>query len=359
MINITAYVGWLDDAGVGHVESYYITDHHAANVYPTHEPLSDVTVEKDAKGVLSFHFTRAIGGGGATSLGDTSTPLTHLHAPLVWALFKQWSVDPATGSPSGDSLVHYAYSHDGTWVDMITGDVAFPYPLRKEKGILIHAVLMVLAWGVFAPFSVLAARFLKQLGGPNFYYAHLTLISVTLVCTLAAFVVIYIHTNRTFDPNRSSKHYGGLHSQIGLAVFILTFLQPASSMPFFRPKPAKPSEPPSRERFYWELVHKNLGRATLLLSFVAVGTGIPWLVHHGIDSWRILLALWLGWCVVFLGGAGLTLEAFRRARAATHAFVMQQAEETGVQGAYSALTGHDNSLNRRLVLDDEAGSSEN
>lgn len=250
-----------------------------------------------------------------------------MHAPLVWALFDGWDEDAASlGSPSSDDLVHSGYSHDGTWVDMITGDVAFPFPLRKEKGILVHAVLMILAWGLFAPLSVLAARFLKPLGGPLFYHAHTAVIGLTLICTIAAFVIIYIHTNKTFDPNRESKHYGGTHSRIGLAVFILTFLQPASALPFFRPKPTKAGYAPTRERWLWELVHKNLGRVTVLLSFVAIGTGIPWMVHHGIDSWRVLLALWVIWCVVVLGGSGLTLEAFRRSRAAVLAAAVAAAD---------------------------------
>ena len=187
---------------------------------------------------------------------------------------------------------------------------------------MVHAILMVFAWGVCAPMSAFAARFLKPLGGPLFYHVHIGAIGTTLLCTVIAFTFIFIHTNKTFDPNRTSKHYGGLHSQIGLAVWILTFLQPASSLPFFRPKPPKSGEPASRQRFAWELVHKNLGRCTIALSFVAIGTGIPWLVHHGIDSWRVLQALWVTWCVLFLGGGGVTLEVFRRSRAAALAAVL-------------------------------------
>jgi len=64
MINITAYVGWIDGNGQGQVQSYYITggpeskpfvgtdarspDHHAKNVYATGEVLSDASVERDA-----------------------------------------------------------------------------------------------------------------------------------------------------------------------------------------------------------------------------------------------------------------------------------------------------------------------
>jgi hypothetical protein len=66
-------------------------------------------------------------------------------------------------------------------------------------------------------------------------------------------------------------HFSKGHHRIGLAVFLLGFLQPFIAM--VRPKPSVGETKP-RARWVWELVHKSTGYAALGLAVAAVFTGL-------------------------------------------------------------------------------------
>ena len=114
----------------------------------------------------------------------------------MWALFEHWSVgDPEKDHPKpGD--VHFQHAHAAAQVDLLAGSAAPSAADDSLSGALggskvAHGLLMFFAWGVFFPGAAMAARFLKPLGGPLFFRAHLMGNFVGVACCIAGFATIY------------------------------------------------------------------------------------------------------------------------------------------------------------------------
>lgn len=169
-----------------------------------------------------------------------------------------------------------------------------------------HGRMMVLAWGVLLPLGMLVARFLKitpkqdwprELDNHCWWYWHLGLQTGGAVVMLFGLILIL---NRTDLPADS------IHWYLGWAVFTLGLVQILSG--FLRGTKGGPTEPApdgsvrgdhfdmTRHRKAFEYFHKFMGYAVLLLSLVAVITGM-W--HANAPVW-----MWLGlagwWCVLLV-----------------------------------------------------------
>ena len=174
---------------------------------------------------------------------------------------------------------------------------------------------MALAWGVFFPGAAAAARHLKPAGGPSFFYAHVALNGVGFVLLCAGFGVVYQSIRASDGPG--ARHFdGGFHTRLGLAVFVLAWLQPAGGL--LRPAAPPAGEKPGQARRLWELGHRLAGRVLIGLALLAAATGIALAADHGAGrpATQAGLALWVIYCVLGLGGGSLALEALRRRREA-------------------------------------------
>ena len=174
---------------------------------------------------------------------------------------------------------------------------------------------MALAWGVFFPAAAAAARHLKAAGGPTFFYAHVSLNAVGFVLLCAGFGAVYQSIRAADGPG--ARHFdGGFHTRLGLAVFILAFLQPAGGL--LRPHAPPAGEKPGQARRLWELGHKFMGRTLIGLALLAAATGIALAADHGGGraATQAGLALWILYCILVLGGGSAALEMLRRRREA-------------------------------------------
>ena len=172
---------------------------------------------------------------------------------------------------------------------------------------------MALAWGVFFPAGAAAARHLKPAGRPTFFYAHVALISVGFVLVCAGFGAVYQSIRSADGPG--ARHFdAGFHTRLGLAVFILTWLQPLSGL--LRPAVPPAGEKPSQARRLWELGHRLAGRVLIGAALLAVATGIALAAEHGASrqAAQAGLALWILYCIIGLGGGSAALELLRRRR---------------------------------------------
>jgi hypothetical protein len=172
---------------------------------------------------------------------------------------------------------------------------------------------MSLAWAVLFPAGMAAARHLKPLGGPSFFYAHLAFNGVAFIFVLAAFGSIYQHVTET----GGGEHFaGGFHTKLGLAVFILAWLQPAGGLA--RPAAPRDGEKPTRPRRLWELAHQAGGRLLLALALLACVSGIAMVPEHGGGRYasQTGVAMFVLWCVIVLGGGTVALEMLRKRREA-------------------------------------------
>lgn len=357
-----AYVAWLEDAGgqpTGHVVSYLLTQWAAGGVTATREALTDVAVSRDAAtGALAFRFTRPLAAGGGVegrpaSCGLAAPPAAGAGAgaaapqPLVWAVFPSWTPGQGLFGRPRQADEHTKYSAAFTAVDLSAGGsaggcgtggssrssahgaAAAAGEGGLETGLVVHAVLMALAWGLLLPGAGLCARFLKPGGatlcGLSFFRAHLFLASSGALLVLVAALTAYAHVG-----GDGGRHGGSPHARLGLLLSAAACgLQPLAGA--LRPHPPPAPAPGASaaagphsagwERRAWEFGHKNAGRLLCLLGGVAAVTGLQQSRGHGARGGAVDagLALWVLWCVLGLGGGGAWLEARRRAGAAADA----------------------------------------
>ena len=99
---------------------------------------------------------------------------------------------------------------------------------------------MVFAWGLYFPASAMMARFMKPLGGPLFFKAHLLMNLLGFVVVITAFAIIYNHME-----DEDGAHFQSRHAQIGLSVFVLMSApgQPPDSRAALPPRPLRPPNP--------------------------------------------------------------------------------------------------------------------
>lgn len=310
-------------------------DRRGDHVLPTGEALRDVAVRRVAGGALAFTFTRPLRGSAGVRGVNASSPLSASPTPFNWGLFPSWAVRGPGDHPVHDDM-HVRWSHRPTVVNLATGEAergaegmgralvahgACAAPAERMHGFSQRycapsaAVLMALAWGLFFPGAAAAARHLKPAGGPTFFYAHLALNGIGFVLLCAGFGAVYQSIRSTDGPD--AAHFdGGFHTRLGLAVFILAWLQPLNGL--LRPAVPLPGEKPSTPRRLWELGHRLLGRGLIAAALLAAATGIALAADHGAGrvASQAGLALWIIYCVLGLGGGSFALELLRRRREA-------------------------------------------
>lgn len=164
----------------------------------------------------------------------------------------------------------------------------------------------------------------------------------TSLAVLIAFVVIY----RSVGSNGGEHYAGGSHTRLGLALFILAFFQPANG--FVRPPKEKvdgQQPPPARDkagaaqlwatqqqpslRAIWGSIHKNFGRALVVISAVTVYTGIGEAADSGAGPRSVAAgrALWVLWCLACAAAAAAVELRIRRRAAGGVAPADAAAEE--------------------------------
>ena len=151
MVNSYAYVGWVDEEGVGQVHSYYIDAKGAAGVHPSTE---DLTLVKTAVqgGRLTFEVSRVLRPSKCVALCNVVDPLVPLK--VVWAMGTTWT----TGNLSHLNM-HNLMSESATVIDLVAGTAAVE---KLQPVFAVHGFIMFIAWGVLIPSGLLAARYLRQ-----------------------------------------------------------------------------------------------------------------------------------------------------------------------------------------------------
>ena len=175
-----------------------------------------------------------------------------------------------------------------------------------------HGRFMVVAWGLLVPLGVIAARFFKVLPRQNFpavvesllwWRTHLFSQGWALILMGAGLWLVLARTTSTTSITPTLW----LHTALGWSVLALGAMQALSGL--FRGSKGGPTDPRgrlrgdhydmTRRRLLFERVHKTVGYAALLLSMMAVLTGMwqanaPRWMWMLIPGWWILLALLFG-----------------------------------------------------------------
>ncbi|KAL8238075.1 hypothetical protein R6Q59_019156 [Mikania micrantha] len=198
-----AYVGWVDLNGTGRVNTYWIDGMNAQSLHPTSENLTYVRC-KSENGVITLEFTR----------------------PLDPNCNRKERIEFKSNKP--------------VRVSLIRGSAEAEEDLRPV--LAVHGFMMFLAWGMFLPAGILAARYTKHLPGDIW-----------------------------FKPINA----------------------------YFRPKKPE-TENPSTKRVIWEYIHTNIGRCSIFVGISALITGMKHLGERYNDentlglTWALIVWVSLG-----------------------------------------------------------------
>ncbi|XP_057417487.1 cytochrome b561, DM13 and DOMON domain-containing protein At5g54830-like [Lotus japonicus] len=288
MVNSYAYVGWIDDSGIGHVNTYWIDGKDASSIHPTHENLTYVRC-KTEKGIITLEFTRPLNPSCSrdnrpecSNIIDPTTPLK-----VIWAMGAKWTNDHLS-----NRNMHSSTSNRPFHVLLVRGSAEAEQDLLPVLSV--HGCMMFLAWGILLPGGILAARYLKHLKGDGWYRIHVYLqysgLSIVLLALLFAVAEL-----RGFYASSA-------HVKFGFTAIFLACIQPVNA--FLRPqKPANGEQAPFK-RVIWEYFHITVGRCAFVVGIAALFSGLKHLGdRYGVENVHRLnwaLATWFSIGLLFV-----------------------------------------------------------
>ncbi|XP_027356441.1 cytochrome b561, DM13 and DOMON domain-containing protein At5g54830 [Abrus precatorius] len=285
MMYTYAYVGWIDDNGVGRVNTYWIDGKDASSIHLTRENLTYVRC-KTENGIITLEFTRPLDPScghdkrrqECKNIIDPTTPLK-----VVWAMGAKWSNDHLT-----ERNMHSFTSTRPIRVQLIRGSAEAEQDLLPVLSV--HGFMMFLAWGILLPGGILAARYLKHLKGDGWYKIHVYLQYSGLVIVLIA-LLFAVAELRGF-------HVSSAHVKFGIAAIFLACIQPMNA--FLRPQKQANGEQASFKRIVWEYFHVIVGRSAIIVGIAALFSGMK---HLG-KKYAVENAQELNWALVIWFSVG-------------------------------------------------------
>ncbi|KAI3696637.1 hypothetical protein L6452_29074 [Arctium lappa] len=279
MVKSYAYVGWVDANGTGHVKSYWINGRNPQSLHPMNENLSYVRC-KSENGVITFEFTRALepncNGNKQIECKNIIEPTSPLK--VVWAMGAQWSENHLT-----KSNMHSSTSSKPVRVSLIRGSAEAEQDLRPV--LAVHGFMMFLAWGMFFPGGILAARYMKHVNGDVWFKIHVYSQCSGLTITFLG-ILFAVAELRGF-------HFGSLHVKFGVLTLLLGCIQPINA--YLRPLKAPDDEEPLPQRIVWEYAHAYAGRFAVLLGIAAIFSGMKHLGDRYGENIRGLMWALIVW----------------------------------------------------------------
>ncbi|XP_061365734.1 cytochrome b561, DM13 and DOMON domain-containing protein At5g54830-like [Gastrolobium bilobum] len=280
MVNSYAYVGWIDDNGIGHVNTYWIDGKDVSSIHHTHENLTYVRC-KTENGIITLEFTRPLdpscSRGSRLECSNIIDPTTPLK--VVWAMGAKWTNDHLS-----NRNMHSSKSSRPIHVLLMRGSAEAEQDLLPV--LAVHGFMMFLAWGILLPGGILAARYLKHLKGDGWYRIHVYLQYSGLAIVLLA-LLFAVAELRGF-------YVSSAHVKFGFVAIFLACIQPVNAL--LRPqKPANGEQAPFK-RVIWEYFHIIVGRCAFVVGIAALFSGMKHLGdRYGVDNVHGLnwaLAIW-------------------------------------------------------------------
>jgi hypothetical protein len=289
MINSYAYVGWIDENGVGRVNTYWIDGTDASSVHPTSENLTYVRCKSEG-GIITLEFTRPLKPPSCShnerlecnNIIDPTTPLK-----VIWAMGAKWT----DGNLSGRNM-HSVTSSRPVRVLLMRGSAEAEEDLRPV--LAVHGFMMFLAWGILLPGGILAARYLKHVKGDGWYQIHVYLQYSGLAIVLLGLLFAVAELK--------GFYVSSLHVKFGITAIILACVQPVNA--YLRPKKPDNGEEVTSKRILWEYVHIIVGRSAIVAGIAALFSGMKHLGDrygganaHGLN-WALMVWILVGALIV-------------------------------------------------------------
>ncbi|KAG9456282.1 hypothetical protein H6P81_000790 [Aristolochia fimbriata] len=304
MINSFAYVGWVDNTGMGRVSTYWIDGQDALSIHPTAENLTHVRCESE-NGIITFEFSRSLEPscrGGNPLCNNKIDPTTPLR--VVWAMGAQWSEGHLS-----ERNMHSVTSSRPIRVLLMRGSAEAEQDLRPV--LAVHGFMMFVAWGILLPSGILAARYLKHVKGDWWFQTHVYLqysgLSIVLLGVLFAAAEL-----RGFSITST-------HVKFGITAITLACMQALNA--YLRPKRPANGEDSSSRRVVWEYLHAISGRCAIAVGIAAQFTGMKHLgERYGGENVR-----GLNWALIVWFVMGAFLVAYLE-----HREITQKRRERGL-----------------------------
>ncbi|XP_061370050.1 cytochrome b561, DM13 and DOMON domain-containing protein At5g54830-like [Gastrolobium bilobum] len=278
MIYSYAYVGWIDDNGVGRVNTYWIDGKDASSIHLTHENLTYVRC-KTENGIITLEFTRPLqpscGRGNRPECKNIIDPTTPLK--VVWAMGARWSNEHLS-----ERNMHSFTSSRPILVLLMRGSSEAEQDLLPV--LAVHGFMMFLAWGILLPGGILAARYLKHFRGDGWYKIHVYLQYSGLAIVLLA-LLFAVAELRGFVVSSA-------HVKFGIAAIFLACVQPVNAS--LRPQKQANGEQAPFKRVLWEYSHIIIGRSAIVVGIAALFSGMK---HLG-DRYGVENVHGLNWALV-------------------------------------------------------------
>lgn len=184
---------------------------------------------------------------------------------------------------------------------------------------LAHGIMAFLAWGVLVPLAVQSSMFrgLLPKGKESLWYkVHRAFNGLAFSLTIALFAIAVAYTAK-----EGGDHFDEKHQIMGLAMFVLTFLQVGVGV--FRPHlpPPEFGDKKTMVRQGWEISHRFVGISLLACGFWQMYSGIEWYSYkYGVKGSDLLIAYWV-WIGVmtalFIVGLAYSMSRIRNATKTT------------------------------------------
>ena len=167
-----------------------------------------------------------------------------------------------------------------------------------------------LAWGVLVPFAVQSSLLRSLLpDGPIWFNLHRAFNTSAYALFIGAFAVAVATINK-----EGGTHFDNDHEKMGLAMFILAFLQVFGGA--FRPHLPAPDtdDEKTQVRKGWEIGHRVVGVALLACGFWQMSEGITLYYNKGyissVSGLNIAYWVWIGImsAIIVLGGGYFKLK---------------------------------------------------
>eukprot|EP01104_Vermistella_antarctica_P012056 TRINITY_DN3430_c0_g1_i3.p1 TRINITY_DN3430_c0_g1~~TRINITY_DN3430_c0_g1_i3.p1 ORF type:complete len:734 (-),score=183.04 TRINITY_DN3430_c0_g1_i3:6-2207(-) len=200
---------------------------------------------------------------------------------VIWAYGDDDDLEQHDSSDRGFAYIHF---------DRGDGDDDDDSDTLKK----VHGSLMAISWSLFIVVAVVVARFLKRFKW--WFPVHIALAVVGLLGVVAGLVVIIIGVE---NDEGGSRHFNNVHSWFGLAVIVLSAIQPILGVVADRMyKPGRDKVPVFPDKVHWWLGRflLVLAAATTLLGFDQLGVSTAWYIVI-IAWWAFVLAVMFAWDV--------------------------------------------------------------
>ncbi|KAJ3120186.1 hypothetical protein HK098_004801 [Nowakowskiella sp. JEL0407] len=205
---------------------------------------------------------------------------------------------PASDSPSSTFSKHderYTFTFDFLTVNSGGGNSNNTTPgsdggsiVKLQNYALIHGILMAVAWLFLPVFGIFIARFLKNVMGKAWYHAHLTIMFLSTLISLAGIILVIL--------SAQPPYFSNLHQILGLIIGIDSILQTVLGFVSNRLfSPERESVP------WWDMLHWWNGRVLVIAALVNVYIGMN---NGGLESaYYIVYFVWIGISVAaFIAG---------------------------------------------------------